>query len=84
MSNGNDALSYNTLKGGAPLLTSNVGTKAIRDLFIISKPDESQHYIIATDLNQTAVGGFGGKFLSRSLTIWGEPISRTEMNAMSR
>ncbi|SOV10057.1 related to Crg1 protein (Putative arabinase) [Ustilago sp. UG-2017a] len=46
ISNGNDALFYKPLKGGAPLLTSDVGTKG------------------------TAVGGFDGKFLSRSLVIW--------------
>ncbi|CAO1633129.1 unnamed protein product [Sympodiomycopsis kandeliae] len=70
ISNGNDALSYKPLKGGAPLLTSNVGTKGVRDMYLASKDDQSQHYLIATDLNQTAVGGFGGKFLSRSLVIW--------------
>lgn len=70
ISNGNDPLSYKALKGGAPLLTSTVGTKAVRDMYLVSKDDQSQHYLIATDLNQTAVGGFGGKFLSRSLTIW--------------
>ncbi|SPC60576.1 related to Crg1 protein (Putative arabinase) [Ustilago sp. UG-2017b] len=68
ISNGNDALFYKPLKGGAPLLTSDVGTKG--------------HYIIATDLNQTAVGGFGGKFLSRSLVIWdSEGVSLTNWKA---
>lgn len=70
ISDGNNAISYKPLKGGAPLLTSTVGTKGVRDMYIVSKGDESQHYIIATDLNQTAVGGFGGRFLSRSLVIW--------------
>lgn len=70
LSNGNDALSYKPLKGGAPLLTSTVGTKGVRDMYIVSNGDESQHYIIGTDLNQTAAGGFSGKFLSRSLVIW--------------
>lgn len=70
LSKGNNPLSYKPLKGGAPLLTSTVGTKGVRDFFLVSKPDESQHYIIATDLNQTAVGGFGGKFLSRNFVIW--------------
>lgn len=82
ISNGNDALSYKPLKGGAPLLTSHVGTKGVRDMYIVSKADESQHYIIATDLNQTAVGGFGGKFLSRSLVIWhSEGVSLTNWKA---
>ncbi|TKY90005.1 hypothetical protein EX895_001303 [Sporisorium graminicola] len=70
LSNGNDALSYKSLLSGAPLLTSNVGTGGVRDMYIVSKGDESQHYIIATDLNQTAAGGFGGRFLSRNLVIW--------------
>lgn len=70
LSNGNDALSYKPLNDGAPLLTSTVGTKGVRDMYIVSKGDESQHYIIGTDLNQTAVGGFSGKFLSRNLVIW--------------
>ncbi len=33
----NDALSYKPLKGGAPLLTSTVGTKGVRDMYIVSK-----------------------------------------------
>lgn len=70
ISNGNEATSYAPLKGGAPLLTSNVGTKGVRDMYIVSRDDQSQHFIIATDLNQTAAGGFSGKFLSRSLVIW--------------
>lgn len=70
LSNGNDPLSYKPLKGGAPLLTSNVGTKAVRDMYLVSKDDQSQHYLIGTDLNQTAVGGFNGAFLSRSFVIW--------------
>ncbi|CAO1616525.1 unnamed protein product [Parajaminaea phylloscopi] len=70
LSKGNDPLSYKPLNRGAPLLTSTVGTKGVRDFYLTSKPDESKHYIIATDLNQTAAGGFGGKFLSRSLVIW--------------
>lgn len=39
-------------------------------MYIVSRADESQHFIIGTDLNQTAAGGFGGKFVSRSLVIW--------------
>ena len=70
LSNGNEATSYSPLKGGAPLLTSNVGTKGVRDFYLVSKDDQSKHFIIATDLNQTAAGGFGGKFLSRSLVVW--------------
>lgn len=70
LSNGNDPLSYHALNGGAPLLTSTVGTRGVRDFYLVSEPDESRHWIIATDLNQTAAGGFGGKFLSRSLVIW--------------
>lgn len=70
LSNGNEATSYTPLKGGAPLLTSNVGTKGVRDFYLVSKDDQSQHYIIATDLNQTAIGGFSDPFLSRSLVIW--------------
>ena len=72
LSKGNDPISYTALKGGAPLLTSTVGTKGVRDFYLVSKPDESQHYLIATDLNQTAANppGFGGKFLSRNLVVW--------------
>lgn len=70
ISEGNDPLAYRPLNDGAPLLTSDVGTKAVRDMYLVSKPDESQHFIIATDLNQTAVGGFSGRFLSTSLVIW--------------
>ncbi|CAO1627381.1 unnamed protein product [Jaminaea pallidilutea] len=70
LSNGNNLLDYKAMNNGAPLLTSTVGTRGVRDFYLASKPDESQHYIIATDLNQTAAGGFNGNFLSRSLVIW--------------
>lgn len=70
ISNGNNATDYKPLNDGAPLLRSTVGTGGVRDFYLVSKDDQSQHYIIATDLNQTAVGGFGGSFLSRSLVVW--------------
>lgn len=71
LSNGNNALAQTImLKKGAPLLTSNVGTGGVRDHFIVSKPDQSQHWILATDLNRRKAGGYNNPFESRSIVVW--------------
>lgn len=54
ISNGNDALSYSPLNGGNAVFRSDVGTKGLRDPFLIGSPDGQKHWIIATDLNHNA------------------------------
>ncbi|MBW3079417.1 glycoside hydrolase family 43 protein [Bifidobacterium simiiventris] len=83
VSRGNDALNWQTLNGGRPLLTSAFGTRGLRDPFITRSHDDSRFYIIATDLNVAALhGNFreaqcnGSQYLeiweSDDLVHWGE------------
>lgn len=48
LSTGNDPGSYSFLNGGKPVLTSTVGTKAVRDVFLTHDSARSTYYIIAT------------------------------------
>lgn len=48
VSNNNDPNQWTTLKNGQPYLTSNIGTKGIRDPSLIVAPDRSKFWIIAT------------------------------------
>lgn len=48
LSNGNSPTSFTKLNKGSPVLTSTVGTKAVRDVFLASNGARTQYYIIAT------------------------------------
>lgn len=50
-SRGNDALKWDELNGGNPVLKSGLGTKGLRDPFIIRSPEGDKFYMIATDLS---------------------------------
>lgn len=50
-SRGNDALKWDELNGGKPVLNSKLGTKGLRDPFIIRSPEGDKFYLIATDLS---------------------------------
>ncbi|OFI37327.1 1,4-beta-xylanase [Arthrobacter sp. SW1] len=50
-SRGNDALKWDELNGGKPVLKSTLGTKGLRDPFIIRSPEGDKFYLIATDLS---------------------------------
>ncbi|KAJ7587155.1 glycosyl hydrolase [Mycena floridula] len=68
----NSPVSWNLVNGGKPVLTSTLGTKGVRDPFIIRDPTSSKFYIIATDLrifaskDWTAASHQG----SLSLAVW--------------
>jgi len=49
-SKGNDALHWNNLNNGLPVLTSAYGEKGLRDPFIIRSPEGDKFYLLATDL----------------------------------
>ncbi|GAA0580687.1 hypothetical protein GCM10010172_76950 [Paractinoplanes ferrugineus] len=53
-SEGNDALKWKELNGGNPALASTLGTKGLRDPFLIRSPEGDKFYLIATDLS---IGG---------------------------
>lgn len=50
-SNGNNALDWTELNAGQPVLTSNQGTKGLRDPFLVRSPEGDKFYLIATDLS---------------------------------
>lgn len=50
-SRGNDALHWDETNGGKPILTSSMGTKGLRDPFVIRSPEGDKFYMIATDLS---------------------------------
>ncbi|MCS5724112.1 family 43 glycosylhydrolase, partial [Herbiconiux sp. CPCC 203407] len=50
-SEGNNALDWNELNAGRPVLTSSEGTKGLRDPFLIRSPEGDTFYLIATDLS---------------------------------
>ncbi|KAJ8083007.1 hypothetical protein PM082_008868 [Marasmius tenuissimus] len=73
LSNGNDPLSYRALNGDNAILVPTGGTRAARDPYLVSAPDDSRHWIIATDLDIDAINGDWGRAVthgSRSLHIW--------------
>ena len=50
-SRGNDALRWDELNAGTPILESTKGTKGLRDPFLIRSPEGDRWYLIATDLS---------------------------------
>ncbi|MEU0303207.1 glycoside hydrolase family 43 protein [Streptomyces sp. NPDC006175] len=74
LSRGDDALHWQELNGGEPVLTSDLGTEGLRDPFIIRSPEGDTFYQIATDLRM--YGGTGGSWDqvqrsgSRSIMVW--------------
>lgn len=50
-SNGNNALSWKELNNGQPIITSTLGTKGLRDPFLIRSPEGDRFFLVATDLS---------------------------------
>ncbi|MFI7542098.1 family 43 glycosylhydrolase [Actinoplanes sp. NPDC049599] len=50
-SQGNNALRWTELNGGQPVLSSTLGTKGLRDPFLIRSPEGDKFFLIATDLS---------------------------------
>ncbi|KAK7961573.1 uncharacterized protein PG986_002398 [Apiospora aurea] len=71
-SNGNNALDWEELNGGQPVLTSTMGTKGLRDPFVIRSVDGGKFWVIATDLSIGSGTSWGDavKTGSRFLEIW--------------
>jgi beta-xylosidase len=63
-SNGNNALSWKELNNGQPIITSTLGTKGLRDPFLIRSPEGDKFFLIATDLS---IG---------SGTSWGDAVRK--------
>ncbi|EME41050.1 glycoside hydrolase family 43 protein [Dothistroma septosporum NZE10] len=71
-SNGNNALDWKELNGGKPVLSSNQGTKGLRDPFIMRSQEGDKFWILATDLSIGSGTSWGDsvKNGSRYLEIW--------------
>ncbi|WP_439423080.1 immunoglobulin-like domain-containing protein [Saccharothrix sp. HUAS TT10] len=71
-SRGNDALKWDELNGGKPVLTSSLGDRGVRDPFVIRSPEGDKFYLVATDLK---INGNGNWDLvqrrgSRHVEVW--------------
>ncbi|PZG01797.1 RICIN domain-containing protein [Micromonospora deserti] len=72
LSQGNDPTRWRQLNGGRPVLISNVGTRGVRDPFIIRSPQGDRFYQIATDLRIYGNGNWDAaqRTGSKSIVIW--------------
>ncbi|AEV84264.1 hypothetical protein ACWT_3241 [Actinoplanes sp. SE50] len=72
VSRANDPLSYREVNDGKPVLTSTLGTKGLRDPFIIRSPEGDKFYQIATDLKIYGNGDWDAsqRTGSRSIMVW--------------
>lgn len=78
LSHGNDPLRYRELNGGEPVLASGVGTRGLRDPFVIRSPDGDRFHLIATDLRTSGGDHDSGESLwdraeragSKSIVVW--------------
>ncbi len=72
LSKGNDPLHWRELNGGAPVLTSTLGEKGLRDPFIIRSPEGDRFYQIATDLRIYGNGDWDAsqRTGSKSIMVW--------------
>jgi hypothetical protein len=72
LSNGNDPLHWRELNRGNPVLTPTLGTKGLRDPFIIRSPQGDKFYQIATDLRMYGNGNWDAaqRTGSKSIMVW--------------
>ncbi|KAI1841761.1 hypothetical protein JX266_012028 [Neoarthrinium moseri] len=73
LSNGNNAYSFRFLNKGSPVLSSTVGTKAVRDIFLATNTARSEYYLLATDLDINAPGfswDAATRTGSRGIVVW--------------
>jgi hypothetical protein len=71
-SQGNNALRWNELNGGEPVLSSTLGTKGLRDPFLIRSPAGDRFFLIATDLSigSGTTWDDSQRHGSRSIEVW--------------
>ncbi|KAI1077798.1 glycoside hydrolase family 43 protein [Whalleya microplaca] len=76
LSDGNSASNFSFMNQGNPILTSTVGTKAVRDIYLVTNTARSEFYLIATDLDIN-VSGFSWdsatRLGSRGIVVWKSP-----------
>lgn len=71
VSEGNDALRWQELNGGRPVLESTAGTRGLRDPFILRSAEGDRFFLLATDLSAGRTGWGGATDRGSShLEIW--------------
>lgn len=72
LSKGNDPLNYTQLNGGKPVLASTVGTKGVRDPFIVRSPQGDKFYLMGTDQRQYGNNDWDTpqRHGSKSIVVW--------------
>ncbi|MEU4393829.1 RICIN domain-containing protein [Kribbella sp. NPDC023855] len=72
LSQGNDPTRWRQLNAGRPVLTTTVGTRGVRDPFIIRSPQGDKFYQIATDLRMYGNGNWDQvqRTGSKSIVVW--------------
>ncbi|KAB8161286.1 family 43 glycosylhydrolase [Streptomyces sp. 3MP-14] len=72
LSEGNDPLRWREVNGGAPVLTSTLGERGVRDPFLIRSPEGDRFYLLATDLRIHGNGDWDRavRHGSRSIMVW--------------
>nr|WP_286259802.1 family 43 glycosylhydrolase [Streptomyces graminofaciens] len=74
LSRGDDPLHWQALNSGAPVLTSSLGTKGLRDPFLVRSPEGDRFYLIATDLRMHGEPDGDWEQVqrtgSRSIAVW--------------
>lgn len=71
ISHGNDLLNWSVINDDEPILTSTLGTRGLRDPFLVRSPEGDRFYMIATDLN-TSITDIpqSQEFGSRYIEVW--------------
>ncbi|MCT2582310.1 glycoside hydrolase family 43 protein [Actinophytocola gossypii] len=71
-SRGDDPLHWDELNGGAPVLTSSLGDKGVRDPFIVRSPRGDRFYLLATDLRIHGDGDWDAaqRHGSKHIEVW--------------
>jgi sucrose-6-phosphate hydrolase SacC (GH32 family) len=82
VSEGNNALNWTEVNGGEPVLTSTMGTKGLRDPFLLRSHEGDKFFLLATDLSigsgtsWSAAVQNGSRYIevweSSDLKNWGE------------
>lgn len=68
LSNGNNALDWQALNNGNPVLSSIIGTTGLRDPYIVRSPEGDTFYLMATDLKWFK--GEKGADRKRYIQVW--------------
>ncbi|MEU6349469.1 family 43 glycosylhydrolase [Streptomyces sp. NPDC047072] len=74
LSRGDDPLHWRELNGGAPVVTSAIGEKGLRDPFLVRSPEGDRFFLLATDLRmyEESSGSWDEvqRNGSRSIVVW--------------